>query len=193
MHHAVMGKNCKVAEGVILGLEYQEGCQPVKVGDNAVIREGTIIYGDVSIGDDFKTGHFVLIREKTQIGNNVLVGTHSVIEGYCTLGDNIKLQTGVYIPLFTTIGSNVFVGPYATLLNDKYPARKNYKLKSPVVADDVSVGAKAIILPGVTIGKGAFIAAGAVVTKDVPSGTLARGNPAQIYDLPEQLQGRNNI
>lgn len=193
MYNAMMGENCQLGEGVILGLEYQDGCQPVKIGDNAVIREGTIIYGDVSIGNDFKAGHFVLIREKTQIGNNVLVGTHSVIDGYCTLGDNIKLQTGVYIPLFTTIGSNVFVGPFATFLNDKYPVRKNYKLKGPMVNDDVSVGAKATILPGVTIGKGAFIAAGAVVTKDVPSGKLARGNPARIYDLPEQLQGRNNI
>jgi len=193
MHHALMGRNCKVAECVILGLEYKEGCQPAKIGDNAVIRESTIIYGDVSIGDDFKTGHYVLIREKTQIGNNVLVGTHSVIDGYCNLGNNIRLQTGVYIPTFTTIGSNVFIGPYATFLNDKYPVRKNYKLKGPVVADDVSVGARATILPGVTIGKGAFIAAGAVVTKDVPSDTLAQGNPAQIRDLPKQLQGRNII
>jgi acetyltransferase-like isoleucine patch superfamily enzyme len=193
MHHAVVGENCKIAEGVILGLEYQKGCQRVKVGGNAVIRDGTIIYGDVTIGDDFKAGHFVLIREKTQIGNNVLVGTHSVIEGYCTLGDNIKLQTGVYLPMFTTIGSNVFVGPYATFLNDKYPVRKNYELKGPVVEDDVSVGANATILPGIRIGKGAFIAAGAVVTRDVPPGKLARGNPAQVYELPEHLQGRNKI
>lgn len=193
MHHALTGNNCQVADGVILGLQYQKSCQPVKVGNNAVIREGTIIYGDVSIGDDFEAGHFVLIREKTQIGNNVLVGTHSVIDGHCTLGDNIKLQTGVYIPLFTTIGSNVFVGPYATFLNDKYPVRKNYKLKGPVVADNVSVGANTTILPGVTIGKGAFIAAGAVVTKDIPSGKLAKGNPAQIYELPEELKGRNKI
>lgn len=193
MHNAVIGKNCQVGGSVILGLEYKKGCQPVKIGDNAVIREGTIIYGDVSIGDSFQAGHFVLIREKTQIGNNVLVGTHSVIEGHCTLGNNIKLQTGVYIPLFTTIGSNVFVGPYATFLNDKYPVRENYKLKGPVLADDVSVGANTTILPGVKIGKGAFIAAGAVVTKDIPSGKLAKGNPAQIFELPEQLQGRNKI
>lgn len=105
IYNAIIGKNCQVADGGILGLEYQKGCQLAKVGDNAVIWEGTIIYRDVSIGDNFEAGHFVLIREKMQLGNNVLVGTHSVIEGHCAMGDNIRFQTGVYIPMFTFMSS----------------------------------------------------------------------------------------
>ena len=188
MRQPILGQNCQIAENVILGLEYMAGCNPVRIGNNAIIRSGTIIYGDVEIGDNFRSGHFVLIREKTKIGNNVLVGTHTVIDGHCTLGSNIKLQTGAYLSANTNIGDNVFIGPYAVLLNDKYPVRRDYELKGPVVEDDVSIGANATILPGVRIGRGAFIAAGAVVTKDVPSGKMARGNPAQCYDLPQPLQ-----
>lgn len=193
MPRATLGENCRVEENVILGLEYQDGCRPARIGNGAIIRVGTVIYGDVEIGDNFRSGHFVLIREKTKIGNNVLVGTQTVIDGYCTLGNNIKLQTGVYLPMFTTIGNNVFIGPRATFLNDKYPVRLKYELKGPVVEDDVTVGANATILPNLRIGKGAFIAAGAVVTKDVPQDKLAMGNPAQVYDLPPHLRARNRI
>lgn len=193
MPRIALGENCKLEENVVLGLEYKDGCSPPKIGNNAVIRSGTIIYGDVEIGDNFRSGHFVLIREETKVGNNVLVGTHTVIDGHCTLGSNIKLQTGVYLSTNTKIGDNVFIGPYAVLLNDKYPVRVDYELKGPVVEDDVSIGANATILPGVRIGREAFIAAGAVVTKDVPPRKLARGNPAQCYDLPQHLQGRNRI
>ena len=59
--------------------------------------------------------------------------------------------------------------------------------------DDVSIGANATILPGIKVGKGAFVAAGAVVTRDVPPGKLAQGNPARFHELPAHLQGRNRI
>jgi len=193
MRHAKTGKNCKIADDVRLGLKYKDGCHQAVIGDNAVIREGTIIYGDVTMGTDFKCGHAVLIREETSIGNDVLVGTHTVIDGHCTIGSKVRLQTGVYLSTNTIIGDNVFIGPCTALLNDKYPVKKNYELKGPTIEDDVSIGGNATVLPSVRIGKGAFIAAGAVVTKDVPAGKLARGNPARHYDLPEQLRGRNKI
>ena len=190
---AEIAENCTAQENTVVGFEYKENCEPAKIGKNAAIRTGTIIYGDVEIGDDFKTGHFVLIREQTRIGNNVLVGSNTVIDGHCTLGSNIKLQTGVYLSTHTVIGNNVFIGPHAVLLNDKYPVRMEYVPRPPIIEDDVSIGGNATILPGVRIGKGAFVAAGAVVTRDVPEGKLALGNPAQICDLPEQLKGRNRI
>ncbi len=193
MSSFTIGKNCVLGDGVVLGLKYKDDCGITIIGDDAIIRAGTIIYGDVKIGNDFKTGHFVLIREKTKIGHNVLVGTRTVIDGSCTIGDNVRLQSGVYLSTFTSIGSKVFIGPCAVLLNDKYPVRGEYKPMAPVVEDHVSIGGNATILPNVTIGKGAFVAAGAVVTRDVPEGKLAMGNPARIYDLPQNLQGGNRI
>lgn len=188
-----IGKNCVIQDNAVVGFEYKDDCGPATIGDDSVIRAGTIIYGDVTAGSRFKVGHFVLIREHTRIGDNVLIGTNTVLDGHCTLGSNIKLQTGVYVSTFTTIGNNVFIGPCAVLLNDKYPVRVEYEPMAPVIEDDVSIGGNVTILPNVTVGRGAFVAGGSVVTKDVPPGKLAKGNPARIYDLPQKLQGRNRI
>jgi len=188
--HAETGSNCWLEDGAVIGYEYRKGCGVTQIGNDAIIRTGTIIYGDVIIGNGFRTGHHALIRENTKIGNNVLVGTNAVIDGYCDLGDNIKIQTGVYISTATIIGNNVFIGPCAVLLNDKYPGRAKYELKGPEIGDEVSIGGNATILPGIRIGTGSFIAAGAIVTRDVPPEKMAIGSPASIVDLPQSLRGR---
>jgi len=161
------------------------------IGDQARVRSGTVIYDDVRIGDDFETGHHVLIREQTVIGDDVLVGTGVVIDGHTSIGSQVRIQTGAYVPTATTIGDRVFIGPHAVLTNDRYPLRETAELAGPMIADDVSIGANSTILPGVTVGQGAFVAAGAVVTKDVPEQTLAVGTPARTEALPPQLQGSN--
>ena len=91
------------------------------------------------------------------------------------------------------IGDNVFLGPSSVLTNDKYPIRVPCDLKGPVLHNDVSIGASATILPGVEIGEGARVAAGALVTKDVPPWKLAIGSPAKITELPETLRSLNRI
>ncbi|MEA1924957.1 MAG: DapH/DapD/GlmU-related protein [Candidatus Altiarchaeota archaeon] len=188
-----LGKDCVLQDNVVLGLVYGAGCSPARVGKNAVIRSNTVIYCDVSIGDDFRTGHAVLIREKTSIGDNVLVGSHSIIDGHCSIGSNVSIQSAVYIPLNSTVGSNVFIGPRAVLTNDKYPVRVTDDLPGPILGDNVSVGANATILPGVNLGVGCLVAAGSVVTKDVPEWSLAVGSPAKIKPLAENLIKKNMI
>jgi len=158
------------------------------IGDGAVLRSGGIIYCDVKIGDDFQCGHNVLIREKTTIGNNVAVGTATVIEGDCRIGDDVNIQSMVYIPTHTDIGNGVFIGPCAVLTNDRYPPTGRPELKGPVIEENAVIGANSTILPGIRIGKGAFVAAGAVVTRDVPDGKMAIGFPAIIRDLPEGMR-----
>ncbi|MFA5247960.1 MAG: acyltransferase [Candidatus Paceibacterota bacterium] len=152
------------------------------IGENSLIRSGAIIYDDVKIGDNFVTGHNVLIREHTTIGNNVKVGSSSIIEGNCYLGNDINIQSMVFIPTKTAIGDNVFIGPCVTMTNDKYPPSKY--LGGPSIMDGVVIGACAIILPGVKLGKGCFVAAGSLVTKNVPAGKMAIGYPARIVDKP---------
>jgi len=158
------------------------------IGDGAVLRSGGIIYCDVTIGDDFQCGHNILIREHTTIGNNVSVGTATVIEGNCRIGDNVNIQSMVFVPTHTEIGDGVFIGPSAVLTNDRYPPTGKPALKGPVVEDDAVIGANATILPGIRIGKGALVAAGAIVTRDVPDGMMAIGIPAIIRDLPEGMR-----
>lgn len=187
------GTAATVQPGCTLGLEYKAGCGPFQAGERATIRTGTIIYGDVTAGDYFQTGHNVMIREKTTIGDHVVVGTGTVIDGNVTIGSFVKIESNCYIPTHVTIGSQVFIGPGVTFTNDRYPLklRDQYKPEGPVIEDGVTIGGGAVLCPGVRIGQDAFIAAGAVVTRDVPPRSLAIGVPAQIKPLPEKLDERN--
>jgi acetyltransferase-like isoleucine patch superfamily enzyme len=188
-----LGHDSHVDAGATLGYAHAEDAAPTVIGDRATVRAGTIVYTAVEIGEDFTTGHNALVREETTIGDGVVVGTDTVVDGRVTIGDDVSLQTGVYVPRETTIGSNVFVGPNATLTNDPHPVRREADLEGPTIEDGASIGANATLLPGVTVGEGAFVAAGAVVTEDVPPHTLAVGTPAEHRDLPEDLEGVNQL
>ncbi len=185
-----IGINSQIFDPVILGFppryymgqELYDGCV---IGENAIIRPGTTIYADVEIGDSFSSGHNVFIREKTRIGSHVSLGTNVIIEGYSTIGDFSNLQSLVYIPTNTTIGSHVFIGPNTVLTNDRYPPQGGSNLEGPVIEDYAAVGANVTILPGIHVGKGSLIAAGSVVTKDVPPKKLAIGSPAKMKELPD--------
>lgn len=185
--------NSKIQENVTIGVKYKLRSKSPVIGENAVIRSNTVIYDDVDIGNNFRTGHGVVIREKTQIGNNVLIGTNSVIEGNCDIGNDVSIQSNVYIPLNVVIEDYVFIGPCACFTNDKYPIRIDYDLKGPTIRKGASVGANSTFLSGVEIGEGAMIAAGAIVTRDVPPFYLAIGAPARIKPLPKHLMVKNKI
>ena len=88
----------------------------------------------------------------------------------------------------STLGDNVFIGPNTVLTNDRYPPSRRDGLRGPTISDGASVGANVTILPGVCIGKGSLIAAGAIVTRDVPPHKLAIGLPAKIRDLPDAIR-----
>jgi serine acetyltransferase len=190
---AVLGEECTIADKATIGYQYENDTQPPVIGASSTVRAGTIIYNDVAIGDQFNTGHNALVRELTEMGDNVLVGTNTVIDGRTKIGSSVSLQTGVYIPSNTVIGNDVFIGPRAVLTNDPYPIRADAELIGPTLEDHVSIGANATLLPDVTVGKGAFVAAGAIITEDVPPETLAIGVPAIHRELPPELQGGNAI
>ncbi|MFC7071756.1 acyltransferase [Halovenus rubra] len=192
-NNIVMSHNCSVDEEATVGYEHDSDAAPTKLGTNGTVRAGTIIYCDVTIGDEFTTGHNALIREETTIGDDVLVGTNSVIDGYSKIGSYVSIQTGVYVPSHTTIEDNVFLGPCCVLTNDPYPVRQETELEGPTIKQGASIGANATILPNVTVGENAFVAAGAVVIDDVPPDTLAAGVPAEHHELPAELQGGNTL
>lgn len=134
----------------------------VQVGEGSVVFDHVNLY-KARIGRECKIDAFVYIEEGVQIG------------------DRTKVRAFTFIPSGVTIGSDVFVGPHVCFTNDRRPrARGEWKLEATVVEDGASIGAGAIILPGVTIGRNALVGAGAVVTKDVPAGAVVRGNPAAI-------------
>jgi UDP-2-acetamido-3-amino-2,3-dideoxy-glucuronate N-acetyltransferase len=117
------------------------------------------LYG-CSLGEGTKIGAFVEIGEGVKIGKRC------------------KIQTGAFIPSGVTIWDDVFVGPGATFCNSKYPM-SGEPFEHIVVHGGAVIGANATILPGVRIGEGSVVAAGAVVTKDVPPFTTVMGVPAK--------------
>ncbi len=169
-----IGEGTVVQDNVILG-SLEDG--ELSIGRNSIIRSGAIIYSGVRIGDDFRGGHNILIRENTEIGNNVLVGTNSVIDGDCKIGNNVSLQTGVYVTRYTIIEDRVFLGPQCVTTNDKY-MEYGTELKGPLIKEGAKIGANATILPGLTIGQKTIVGAGAVVTENTADNEIVAGNPA---------------
>jgi len=185
--NAEIGENTIIEENVIVGMKYHPECGKAVIGENSILRAGTIIYGDVKTGKYFQSGHHTVIRGRVEMGDFCTVTNGSVIEGMVKMGNSVRLMSHVYVASRTVFGNRVICGPGVTFLNDKRPGRGPGMAKGAFVEDDVMIGGGCVILPGVRIGERSFIAAGAVVTKDVPPRSMVMGFPARCTPLPEDL------
>ena len=149
-----------------------------RIGANALIRSHSVVYADVEIGDDFESGHGVIVREGTRIGNGVRVGTGCDLQGHLTIGDHARLHSGVFVAQFTTVEELVWIFPRAVLLNDPHPPSDTCT-QGPTIRRAAVVGAAATILAGIEIGEEALVGAGSVVREDVPPKTVVVGVPAR--------------
>lgn len=192
--NAEIGEGTLVEPDVMVGFRYHADCGPARVGKHSILRKGTIIYGDVTIGDYFQAGHYAVIRAQVEMGDYCTVSNHSTLEGLIRFGTGVRIMSHVYIPSRTRFGDNIFVGPGVTFLNDRLPGRVEV-MQTPqgaMIEDDVVIGGGCTIMPGITIGERSFIAAGAVVTKNIPSRSLVVGVPGRIQPLPPELDMPNN-
>ena len=135
-----------------------------------------------SIGRGTRIWQFCVILERAVIGENCNINANVLLENDVEIGDNCTLKSGTQIWDGIKLGNNVFIGPNVTFTNDSRPRSKAYPLTflKTIVCDNVSIGANATILPGITIGEFVLVGAGSVVTKDVPDRALVIGNPARI-------------
>ena len=125
---------------------------------------------------------FVVVLPRAQIGRDCNICSHCLIENDVVIGDRVTIKSGVQLWDGLRVGDDVFIGPNATFTNDKHPRSQNagFILAMTWIEAGASIGAGAVILPGVRIGAGAMVGAGAVVTNDVPPGATVVGNPAKI-------------
>jgi len=148
----------------------------VYVDPTAIIDDG------VSLGNGTKVWHFVHIMKDTKIGKECIIADYVYVGKGVNIGDKVKLENRATLYDGVTIEDNVFVGPHVTFTNDPYPRSINpdWKILPTLVKEGSSIGARTVIVCGVTIGKYALIGAGSVVTRDIPSYALAYGNPARV-------------
>jgi acetyltransferase-like isoleucine patch superfamily enzyme len=165
--------------------------QPLRLGRHARLRSGTVLYHGSQIGTHLETGHGVVVRERCQLGDHVSVWSNTVIDYGCRIGHRVKIHANCYVAQYTTIDDDAFLAPGVTIANDLYPgnARSAELMTGPHIGSGAQIGVNVTILPYVHIGAGALIGSGSVVTRDIPPGAVAYGNPAkvhrQIADLPD--------
>jgi UDP-2-acetamido-3-amino-2,3-dideoxy-glucuronate N-acetyltransferase len=142
------------------------------------------VHPDAEIGTGTKVWNWTKIREKTRIGANCSIGQGVYIDFDVIIGDGCKIQNGVSLYHGMTIGDRVFIGPNATFTNDRFPRAESaeWEVVTTVIEDGASIGANATVRCGVKLGTYCMVAAGAVVTRDVPPFGLVAGTPARLVD-----------
>jgi UDP-2-acetamido-3-amino-2,3-dideoxy-glucuronate N-acetyltransferase len=185
--HAVIGKlplSAARSKTTTAGRELP----PAAIGEGALIGTAAIVYAGAVIGAGVLVADTASVREDSAIGDFTIIGRNAIIENRVTIGTRCKIQADVYICAYSRIGDDCFIAPCVTTSNDNYAGRwkertKHYK--GVTVENGGRIAVNATILPGRVIGPDGMAAAGAVVTKDIPSGTVAAGNPARkLRDVP---------
>jgi len=177
--NVIIGDRVKVGAYCELGVSTQLGDgSPLKIGEDSLIRSHSVFYESSSFGRGLMTGHHVVVRENTKAGLGFQIGTASEIQGDCDIGDCVRFQSNVFVGKKTKIGNYVWVLPYVVLTNDPTPPSNH--LIGCIIEDFACLSAASVILPGVTVGRHALVAAGACVTRDVAPQKVVAGVPARI-------------
>lgn len=147
-----------------------------------MIHGWTVIDPSVVLGERASVYQFASILEGTVIGDDCVIGSSVWIGRNCRIGNGVRFQDKAHITNGAVIEDDVFIGPAVVTMDDKYPRVRNprYRAEPPIIRRAARIGGGAILLPGVEIGEGAFVAAGAVITRSIPPGGTAIGVPGRL-------------
>jgi acetyltransferase-like isoleucine patch superfamily enzyme len=176
--HAVLGKRPRLAAGSAAAGEVGD----LQLAARVTVCAGAVVFAGAIVGEGAIVGDQAYVRERSQIGPRSVVGRGSTIDNDVRVGARVKVQTGVYLTAFTLVEDDVFIGPGAVTTNDNTMARHGAEtpLRGATLRRACRVGGGAVLTPGVTVGEEAFVAAGAVVTCDVPPHAVVMGVPARV-------------
>ncbi len=176
--HAVLGKRPRLAGGSAAKGAVGE----LRLAAGVTVCAGAVVFAGATVDEGSILGDQCYVRERSRIGPGSVVGRGSVVDNDVRLGARVRVQTNVYLTAFTLVEDDVFVGPGATTTNDDAMARHGAEtpLRGAVLRRACRIGGAAVLTPGVEVGEEAFVAAGAVVTRDVPPRAVVMGVPARV-------------
>lgn len=199
---SIIGDNVRIDDHTVIGklpmkaalsaVTSEQSLDPCVIGDDCMIGAMTVIYRGCVLRNKVMVADLASLRENVEIGEMTIVGRGVTVENKVRIGSRCKLETEAYITALSEIGDGCFIAPEVTFTNDNFLGRTRERFKfhkGVTMKRGARIGANVTVLPGLTLGEDALVAAGSIVTRDVPARKVVLGAPAKVWrDVPpEQL------
>lgn len=176
---ALIGRRPRAVGAISREPTYRE---VLRIGPGCSIGAHAIVYYDVVVGSETLIGDTAALRETARVGSGCAIGRCAVVDREMEVGDGTFIGFATSLASRSSIGKNVFIAQHVVMTNDNTLGAQGWveeQADGPTIEDEARIGANVTLLPGVTIGRGAIVGAGSVVTRDVEPGVTAYGNPAR--------------